>query len=207
MRQTERILLREGSTGQPFSAGLIEGVTLSEMQTADQQWIPFLTQAVTDALARGVPRYDLPEHKHWEWERKARAMTQGSMAFAIQADAEMQALMIVRTDRVCRIPSQTGEPLAYVDYLAAAPWNLPGLVVTPRFTRCGITLIDAAIRYSARLGFAGRIGLHALNGAEGFYRDKIRMRDLGIDVAYEDLRYFEMTESDTTAFLSGRSIS
>lgn len=207
MQRTETVLLRDGNTGQPFIAELVEGVTLPEMQAADRQWMPFLTQAVADALARGVPRYDLPEHKHWEWERKARAMTAGSVAFAIKANAETQALMIVRTDKTCRLPVQVDQPLVYVDYLATAPWNLTGLTPTPRLTRCGITLINAAIRYSVRLGFAGRIGLHALRGAEGFYRDRLRMRDMGDGPGYEDLCYFEMTEAGAITFLSERGNS
>jgi hypothetical protein len=203
MRQAETILLREGNSGLPFAATLIQGVTLVEMQAADQQWKPFLTQAVEEALARGVSRYDLPDNKHWEWERKARAMGAESLAFSIEADHETQALMIVRTDKICRLPQQMGKPMVYVDYLATAPWNLSELVPAPRYKSCGRRMVQAAIRYSASLGFDGRIGLHSLYGAEGFYRSGLRMQDCGIDVHYEDLRYFEMTEVIAREIASG----
>lgn len=206
MRRTEIIFIEDSATGLPQSAELITGVTFSEMASADSQWQPFLVQAVMDALLRGVPRYDLPENKHWEWERKARATGKESVAFAIAAQNEIQSLMISRTDKLCRIPSQRGQPLIYIDYLASAPWNLSGLVVKPRFVRCGVSLVVAAMRHSAALGFGGRIGLHALQGAEGFYRDKIQMADLGIDIACDNLRYFEMTDAGATAFLGKATI-
>jgi hypothetical protein len=172
------------------------------MVDADLQWQPFLVQAVMDALLRGVPRYDLPENKHWEWERKARAMQKGSVSFSIVAQKETQALMIARSDKHCRLSQQVGLPLLYVDYLATSPWNLPGLVVAPRFRRCGAVLMRTALRHSVALGFAGRLGLHSLQGAEGFYRDKLKMHDMGIDAGYEGLRYFEMTAADAAIYLN-----
>lgn len=176
------------------------------MIIADSQWKPFLRQSIADALARGIPRYDLPENKHWEWERKARAMGAESVAFSIEANGETQALMIARTDKVSRLTQSLPQTqLLYVDYLATAPWNLSSLVAVPRFVKCGILLIEAAVRYSVAVGFGGRIGLHSLQGAEVFYRDKIGMRDLGIDTGYEDLRYFEMIDADSIAFLRSRS--
>ena len=56
----------------PVAATLASGLSLAEMVAVDAEWLPFLQQAVADAVARGVSRYDLPEHKHWEWERKER---------------------------------------------------------------------------------------------------------------------------------------
>ncbi len=195
MRQTETVFLETGDTREPYSADLIHGATVAELQAADAQWQPFLAQAVADALARGVPRFDLPDNKHWEWERKARAMRAGSVAFAIRADGDTQALMIMRTDKVCRLSEQFAEPMVYVDYLATAPWNLPRLM-TPRYTKGGLRMIQAAVRYSVSLGLDGRIGLHSLRGAEGFYRDRLTMRELGADPLYEDLRYFEATSTE-----------
>jgi hypothetical protein len=197
------IYLQDGATRAVVEAALVEGVGVEQMAAADAAWRPFLQEAVREALARGVPRYELPEHKHWEWERKARAMTPASRAFGIEHDGQMQALMIVRTDKRCRIPGQAGLPLVYVDYLAAAPWNLPGLVTTPRLRKCGRALITAAVLFSYRRGCAGRLGLHSLEQAEAFYRDVCGMADLGLDEAYEGLRYFEMSPAQARASLEG----
>lgn len=205
MRQTETIFLEDAATRLPKRATLVTGATVADMVVADSQWKPFLVQAVADALARGVPRYDLPENKHWEWERKARAMTARSVAFAIEADNETQALMIVRTDKPCRVMQQIGEPMVYIDYLATAPWNLPRLILSPRFARCGLNMVETAIQHSTALGFRGRIGLHSLQSAETFYRTRLGMDDLGLDAGYEDLRYFEMTEATAATVVQGRN--
>ncbi|MBC7807577.1 MAG: hypothetical protein H7145_15680 [Akkermansiaceae bacterium] len=169
MPQTrQQVILVDGATRLPFAATLISGAGVAQMQAVDAQWLLYLSQAVTDALARGVPRYDLPEHKHWERERKARAMTAGSTAFTIEANGEAQAVMIVRTDKTCRLSVHFREPMVYVDYLATAPWNLAGFVPTSRYSQCGISMINAAIRHSVAIGCKGRIGLHSLQDAEGF---------------------------------------
>ncbi|MBC8137576.1 MAG: GNAT family N-acetyltransferase [Fibrella sp.] len=197
MRQTETILLLNSATGLPQSATLVTGLSVTEMATVDSQWTPFLSQAVADAVARGVSRYDLPDHKHWEWERKARAMGTESLAFAIECDNETQSLMIVRVDRTSRLPQQSGKPLVYIDYLATAPWNLPELVPQSRYKKCGTQMVLSAIKYSVRLGFDGRVGLHSLKGAELFYQSQFGMRDLGRDPSYELLRYLELPGKTT----------
>jgi hypothetical protein len=186
-------------TREPVEATLIDGVTVAEMEATDRVWQPYMRRAVREALARGVPPDQLPEHKHWEWTRKARRMTAQSRVIGIECHGDMQALMLVITGgKVCRLEEQSGKPLVYVDYLAAAPWNLPGLVAASRFRLCGSVLITAAIRLSRQNGYDGRIGLHSLPQARDFYRDKCGMIDVGIDQDYEDLHYFEMTTARAT---------
>ncbi|WP_314964497.1 GNAT family N-acetyltransferase, partial [Bradyrhizobium cosmicum] len=63
----------------------------------------------------------------------------------------------------------------------------------------GSALITAAIALSEDEGFKGRLGLHSLPQADDYYR-KIGMTDLGQDVAYQNLRYFEMTSEQARAF-------
>ncbi len=200
MKSRQPILLLDGAAWQPVNADLLEDVTLEDIQRTDALWTPFLRQALTQAFVNGLAPGDLPEHTHWQWERKWRFAAAGSQFVGIECEGEMQAMMSVRTDKTCRLPEQFGLPLIYVDYLAAAPWNLPELVRQPRFRRCGILLISAAIQLSRESGYNGGIGLHSLLQAEDFYRDKCGMVDLGRDIFYEDLRYLEMTEAQSTAF-------
>jgi hypothetical protein len=195
------IAILDGETRQPVEAILIDGVTIAEMEAVDRVWQPYLRNAVRDALARGVSRDEFPEHKHWEWRRKARLMTSESHAFGIEYDGEMQALMLVLKSSVtCRLPEQSNKRLIYIDYLAAAPWNLPSLAREPRFRLCGSVFITAAIRLSRANGYEGRIGLHSLPQAEEFYRRKCGMTYMGIDADYEGLPYFEMTPSQVEAY-------
>ena len=59
----------------------------------------------------------------------------------------------------------------------------------------------AAIELSKELGFKGRIGLHSLPQANGFYANICGMTDLGADAKYNDLRYFEMMSEQADAFI------
>ena len=197
------IFLLDGAARQPVSADLVESLTLEDVQRVDASWTPFLRQALRDALANGLALDDLPEHSHWQWERKWRSSAAGSRFLGIECEGEMQAMMSVRTDKTCRLPDQSGLPLIYVDYLAAAPWNLPGVAGQSRFRRGGLALLVAAVQLSRESGYNGRIGLHSLPKAENFYRDRCGMTDLGRDFFYEDLRYLEMTEAQSSAFTEG----
>ncbi len=201
MSNRTSILLLKGSTRQPVDASLVEGVTLEEIRRTDALRTPFFRTAFADALATGVSTDALPEHAHWQWERKWRAALKSSQFLGVECEGAMQALMIVRTDKTCRLPDQFGLPLVYVDYLASAPWNLPELVPQPRFRRGGLALIAAALRLSEQIGYNGRVGLHSLPQAEEFYRAKCGMADLGVDPFYEDLHYLKMTPAQSQAFL------
>ena len=197
------LFLLDGVTRQPVSGFLVEDVTLEDIRRTDALWASSLRQALAEAFASGLGQNDLPEHLHWQWERKWHSSPAGSRFLGIEHDGEMQALMSVRTDKTCRLPEQSGLPLIYVDYLAAAPWNLPELVHQPRFRRGGFTLLVAAARLSRQMGYNGRIGLHSLPQAEDFYRSRCGMTDLGRDIFYEDLCYLEMTAAESDAFIEG----
>lgn len=203
MTSRQPILLLDGAARQPVPAELVEELTLEDIQRVDASWTPFLRQALRNARANGLTLNDLPEHSHWQWERKWHSAAAGSQFLSIECEGETQAMMSVRTDKTCRLPEQSGLPLIYVDYLAAAPWNLPGLMGQSRFRRGGLALLVAAVQLSRESGYNGRIGLHSLPKAESFYHDRCGMTDLGKDIFYEDLHYLEMTEAQSAAFTEG----
>ena len=102
-----------------------------------------------------------------------------------------------------RIDIQTGKPVLYIEYIESAPWNLAGLVETPRFSGVGVALMQTAIQVSADEGFAGRMALHSLPQSQRFYQRY--MHNLGIDVSHgEKLCYFEMTEDQANEFVKRR---
>ena len=80
--------------------------------------------------------------------------------------------------------------LVYVEYLAAAPWNRREIEDPPDFVGTGRALMTLSRRRSADLGYEGRVGLHALPAAEGFY-NKLNMPDYGTDPDHDGLVYFE----------------
>lgn len=181
-------------------AEIVRELTPGDIGAAEDVWYPALIALLHPLLQVGTPRSDLPEHKHWEWQRKAQRFygAAGYEFWGTQAAGEMQGMMLANVNEVCRTPVQAGAPLAYVDYLATAPWNLRALTPTPKLRGVGRLLLEAAVGMSRESGFAGRIGLHALPQAESFYRDMCGMTDMGEDPNEYDLRYFEMTEAQAT---------
>ena len=122
--------------------------------------------------------------------------------FGIECEGDMQGLMLVSTaGHPCRITEQRGKEQVYIDFVATAPWNSPGLVDVPRYGLVGRVLIATAVQLSLEEGFRGRIGLHSLPQAETFYATNCGMTDLGKDTKKEGLRYFEMSPAQAAAFL------
>ena len=81
-------------------------------------------------------------------------------------------------------------PLVYVEAVASAPWNRAALERPPFFKKVGRLLLLFARQRSLALGYGGRVGLHALLEAEGFYH-RFQMPDYGPDPEKDDLVYFE----------------
>ena len=68
--------------------------------------------------------------------------------------------------------------------------------------RARTVLITEAVRLSLEMGLGGRVGLHSLPQAEGFYTHRCRMTRVGTDPHYYDLTYFEYTGQQATDWLA-----
>src|SRR5262249_55773345 len=125
-------------------------------------------------------------------------------SFSVICGGVTQGMMILETTRRrCRIESQKGKNLVYVEYIENAPWNREQLLFNPpRYKGVGSILIRAAIETSKSEGFKGRVGLHALPQSNGFYAEKCRMTDMGPDSHYQDMHYFEMTSEQSEEFIA-----
>ena len=64
---------------------------------------------------------------------------------------------------------------------------------TPVYRNAGIQLLRAAVIRSRELGYRGRVGLHSLPRAEGFYERGCGMFAIGQDPRYNGLMYYELT--------------
>jgi hypothetical protein len=196
--------LKDRRTGQLVEATLIDGVSRDEVEQAECSWRSVLMESLTELQRSGLPESQWPEHRHWDWLKKREAI-EGLIAyrmFGIKCEGEMQGLMLVSTaGHPCRISEQKGKEQVYVDFVASAPWNSPGLVASPRFGLVGRVLISTAVQLSVEEGFRGRIGLHSLPQAETFYAANCGMTDIGKDMKKEGLRYFEMTPAQAAAFV------
>ena len=123
--------------------------------------------------------------------------------FSIVCDGLTQGMMIVDTvKKRCRLDSQKGQHLVYVKFVETAPWNRGELFDPPRYRGIGSILIRAAVTLSEDSEFHGRIGLHSLPQANGFYANTCGMTDVGADPNYQGLRYFEMTPEQAQAFVA-----
>ena len=71
------IVLKTVALGDPAGvrqhpSEIVRDLTPDEIQSAEDVWYPALLALLQSLLQSGVTRRDLPEHKHWEWQREAR---------------------------------------------------------------------------------------------------------------------------------------
>lgn len=195
------VFLLESATGRAVEAALVSPLSEKHVEDWRSLWRPFQTTQNEQLREMGAP---VPEHVHWSWEEKQRAI-EGYLAYtgyAIEYEGVTQGMEVVNVTEVSRLASQRGKPVIYVNFLEAAPWNRPSVAGTQRYRGVGSTLIGAAVALSYEEGFQGRVALHSLRQADWFYRDVCGMTDLGPDQHYHDLRYFEMTPAQAESFAS-----
>ena len=201
-----RIHLLDVERGEPAKAELWDAITEQQLTDWEGEWVPELFKALQRLRHAGVERRHWPESRHWDWRKKTETL-QGMLAlpgFSIVCNGMTQGMMLADTTmKRCRIGSQRGKHLVYVEYVENAPWNRKDLFDPPRYRGVGSLLIRAAVALSEDLEFHGRIGLHSLPQANDFYANTCGMTDLGADPDYDGgLRYFEMTPEQAQAFIA-----
>ena len=205
MTNSSRIFLWDRHKGEPVEALLIASLDSLRVEAAVEAWGNQAEVCARQWHEAGVPREEWPDHHHWNWNWKAQRYS-GLLAYqfvGIEYRDAMQGLMLVaNVGHYSKLIEQKGKGLAYVHYVATAPWNDPDYVANPRFGLVGKVLVGAAIEVSREAGFRGRLGLHSLPKAEAFYRERCGMADLGVDPHVEYLRYFEMTSSQARRYMS-----
>ncbi len=134
------------------------------------------------------------EDRHWDWAMKSRRTTLSLNyeKYALECDRIAQGLMMLEID-FHRSRLEPPKDIVYVDFLATAPWNRPSVENLPTYKGVGSALFDFAVLRSFELGYRGRVGLHALPRAAGFYTKK-GMADFGTDPDKENLTYFELCQ-------------
>jgi len=191
------IYIKEPQSGNLVEASLFDEVTDEHLLLWENVWVPEMR-----AHRASRPPADTPEDSHWDWRRKASAWRNflGYQSYALVCQSELQGMMLTNDIISARLPSQFGKPIVYVEFLATAPWNRPELRCPPKYRGCGRVFILAAIQTSIDAGYKGRIGLHSLPAAEGFYEGKCGFTRLGPDCSHQNLTYYEMTTTQAEAF-------
>lgn len=198
------ITLLDVASRSAVAAELWDAITDRQLADWEAEWVPALFEGLQRLNRAGVTRADWPRNRHWDWRRKTEAL-QGMLAhpgFSIMCNGVTQGMMLLDTTmKRCRLAPQSGKNLVYVEFIESAPWNRAELLAQPRFGGIGTVLIRAAIELSKDEDFKGRVGLHSLPAANGFYANTCGMTDMGADQAYQGLRYFEMTSEQAEAFI------
>jgi hypothetical protein len=110
----------------------------------------------------------------------------------------VEAAMLLKFGRTSRL-NPSGQPLIYVDYVSAAPWNRAAIRHTVRFHGMGNLMLGVAIGVSRKEGCDGRCGLHSVSSAAGFYR-KAGMHEFPSDPDYHNMKYFEFDAQAARTF-------
>lgn len=194
MATVSHVMLKDLATQELRIAELWDVIDERHLVDIETNWASSLA-----SLAAASQSHE--ESSHWNWRRKLTGIRGqfGRQEFAIECDGHTQGIMLLDLNKASRIPATKGESIVYVDYLQAAPWNRKSLCV-PQFVGVGSILIAASISLSMDLGFDGRIGLHSLPQSVGYY-DHCGMTRFWRDPDYDQLMYFEMTTSQSAAFL------
>jgi hypothetical protein len=190
----------------PTDALLQTDLAASALVEVEKEWGPFRRNAARKLLQAGRIQ-EVPRHWHWDWGEKSKNLQfLAYRCFGIECAGKMQGLlMVLVAGKQARLDPDAGKPLVYIDYVETAPWNVIPLVDVPQYSGVGMVLMRTAVQLSYDEGFHGRIGLHALPQAEEFYRDKCGMHGCGLDPAYQNLPYYEMTRAIAARFTSNSS--
>jgi hypothetical protein len=203
--------LREKPDDLEVEAEVYDLLPLESLFDAEEQWCTARVGVLRKLASAGIHdrNQGWRESIHWSWADKAascapRRLDIGEVRlFGIKAAGTWQCLSFCQaTGHVTRL-GVPARPLVYVEYIETAPWNwdIGPLNQVGRYRGWGVQLMELAVRWSLSIGFEGRVGLHALDQAEGFYRDRCRMTNLGADSTYMDLLYLELSEDNARRFL------
>jgi hypothetical protein len=203
-----RVAIMEQATGNLVPADLDDALPVDALFDIEDAW-EGSRRAMKQALRRAkVSKRRWPQSLHWNWAGKSvlvvlRHRPQDYRVFGLRIGQEWQgAMLTLKNEKVASLEPAKGQPLIYVDFLESAPWNwaVPAIDQVRRYGKVGLVLLRFAVEQSVTEGYGGRLGLHALDQAEGFYTS-IGMTPLGPDEDKDDLVYFEFTEQTASLFL------
>ena len=187
-----------------MSVAVVRGFPPDRLADVEQVWGPARDGLARTAAAAGSPL----ENAHWDWRNKVRYYRPGwHCLVAIEFEGDVQGLMAVET-RLRRSRLAADRWVVYVDFLEVAPWNRRlATIQEPRFGGVGTLLLGEAVRMSMGPSANGRVGLHSLPLAEGFYAGHCGMTSRGPDPGYHGLVYFEYSEGTAAEWLAHVGLS
>jgi hypothetical protein len=203
-RPSQKVKLIKVSTGKLVEAVLYEGIDGKNLQDYEKLWKPMMAEANLRAreLKAEGKEYVFVEDEHWNWRNKLVKTEFDSLSyehFVIECDGRTQGLLQLNLTLHRSIKNSSLE-LVYVDYVSTAPWNRERIADPIEFRAVGTILIAQAIGSSINQGFKGRLGLHSLPSAAGWYK-KMGFTSYGKDENAHGLEYFELDETSAQKIL------
>ena len=110
-RTKEPVTILSGQTNAPVDGVL--HIELDEIELIDVEmvWAPARLKGLRDLRTMGIT--SIPQHVHWNWERKARRYSKllAYQSLGIEADGKMQGLMMVLlAGKATRLDPDKGKP-------------------------------------------------------------------------------------------------
>jgi hypothetical protein len=170
--------VRVKTTAGQFLEAQIVPMDEGHLHDVETFWQPILTAA-------GQP------DPVWKWDYKLRQSQQQDSyeVYSLDVDNLSQGLLFIETQRY-RSQQPQRLPLVYVEMIVTAPWNRIDIEQPPWLKGVGGLLLLFSRQRSVELGYGGRVALHSLPTAEGFYHVQ-GMPDYGPDPEKDGLVYFE----------------
>ena len=189
-------VVRKFSDLSTIEGTLINPATAAELDEAQKHWPPILRAVIAESIAQGAP----PDIKIWQgkWGSKVTLLGQkGTSIQAIKVKSRVEGLIKLLVEgQDSRLA--VGSQLVYIDLVESAPWNVGRYMKVlgrdPIYKDTGLELVRLAIKESLKCGYDGRVGLHSIVPAEGFYRG-LAMKEFGPDPSKGNMNYFEFEET------------
>lgn len=160
---------------------LIEATILEiqdrHLQDFEEIWVPQLTELSEEDKDLDLALKKRLSRKYDDFE-----------VYALECDNIAQGFIAIETLGYRSWFDET-QRIIYVKFIVSAPWNR-GRLRMQRYKFVGSNLLSFVRERSNKLGYAGRVGLHSLPVAIGFYQ-KAGMLELGSDSDFDNLIYFE----------------
>lgn len=200
-------LIRVAATSESVEAEVVDPATQVDLNETQRLWEPVLRSVAMESAAQG----ETSGIKVWQGDWRPKGALLASADYSIQGlrmGGRVQGLIKMIVGGEALSPSLTHRSkLIYVDLVEVAPWNvrryMNALDRDPVYKDVGQALIRLAVGESARRGNDGKIGLHSIPRAEGFY-ETLGMTQVGMDPNKEGLVYFEFDSPAALRFYEGR---
>ncbi len=182
-------------------AEIVADLSAADLAAIEEAWRP-LREAARSRRAAG--QTGLPESIDWDWKRKPEwEAPDAVITFGLRVGEEYQGLLMLQTrPGRSRQVGAADKACLYIEWIETAPWNVKAYAEDDlRYGLVGKQLLRCAVAGSLERGCAGRLALHSLPSAVGFYlRNGFSVIGFDEDAGYD---YLELPEGNAARMFEG----